>query len=269
MVPQNKTHISGTVFESYGVSFALRSNEAGLLEKAVQTVRTSLLGNLSISDKTPDFTIELEHTGRNYAMRLNNDEIASGTSGKKFIKFLDSVIRASVGEYVRDRIFLHAGAVGWKGGAILLPADSFKGKSTLVTEMVKHGAEYLSDDFAIIDKEGIVHPFPRPINLRTPDFRPYRVSVDTIGKRADIAMPVAAIIFTEYVEGATWAPARLSPGKGALEMIPFSLTFRREPELTLAILNKVASRAIIASGPRGNAADTVADILNFVDKNAN
>ena len=269
MCAQSEAQTSSSTFESYGVVFELRSEDTALFDKAVRTVRTSLLGNLVPSERSPDFTIELDHKGRRYAMVLNDEEIASGTSGKKFIKFLDSVIRASVGEYVSDRVFLHAGAVGWKGRAILLPADSFKGKSTLVTEMVKQGAEYLSDDFAILDPDGMVHPFPRPIRRRTPDFRPYEITIDSIGKRAEKAMPVAAVLFTEYVEGATWLPSQLTPGQGALQMIPFALTFRREPELTMAILNKVASRAIIASGPRGNAVDTVAVILNFVDKNAN
>jgi hypothetical protein len=52
-------------------------------------------------------------------------------------------------------------------------------------------------------------------------------------------------------------------------MIPYTLTFRHRPESSLAILNKIAARAIIASSPRGNATEFAPVILNFVDKNAN
>jgi len=54
-----------------------------------------------------------------------------------------------------------------------------------------------------------------------------------------------------------------------LEMIPFTLTFRQQPELSLRVLNNIASRAIIASSPRGNAIDFADVILNFVDKTVN
>ena len=60
----------------------------------------------------------------------------------------------------RERVFVHAGVVGWKGHAIVIPGRSRSGKTTLVAELVKAGAEYYSDEFAVLDAEGRVHPFP-------------------------------------------------------------------------------------------------------------
>jgi hypothetical protein len=77
------------------------------------------------------------------------------------------------------------------------------------------------------------------------------------------------VLFTEYVPEARWKPKLLTPGNGALEMIPYTLTFRNRPESSLAVLNKIARHAIIASSPRGNAVEFAPVILNFVDKNAN
>src|SRR5205085_11744707 len=62
--------------------------------------------------------------------------------------------------------FLHAGVVGWKGRAIVVPGSSFTGKTTLVREMLHLGATYYSDEFAVVDRSGLVHPFPRPLGIR-------------------------------------------------------------------------------------------------------
>jgi hypothetical protein len=164
-------------FESYGVTVRLRSNLPAMLAKAESVARVSLLGNVSvIGRKNVDLDIELIKEGRTYLLRQNGEYVADGTSSLKFFKYFDSVIRASVGENAPELVFLHGGVVGWKGKAIVLPADSFKGKSTIVAELVRQGATYLSDDFALFDKDGSVHAFARPISMRTDAHREYRLS---------------------------------------------------------------------------------------------
>src|SRR5205814_1107286 len=112
-----------------------------------------------------DQLFELKRNKTGYALYHNGEGIGSCRGKKKFFKFFDSIVRIVVGENAVDRVFLHAGAVGRKGRAIVLPAESFKCKSTLVAELVRQGAEYYSDDFAIFDDHGLLHPFPRTISL--------------------------------------------------------------------------------------------------------
>jgi len=50
---------------------------------------------------------------------------------------------------------------------LLLPGPSRQGKSTLTQALVRAGAGYLSDDMAILDSEGMVRAFGRPIRLRS------------------------------------------------------------------------------------------------------
>jgi len=258
-------------FESYGVSVTISSNRQEMIDEAAAVARVSLLGLVKvIRKKNVDLHFQLDRVGRRYIFIQNGEEITWGTSRKKFFKFFDSVIRASIGEQTTDWVFVHAGVVGWNGKAILLPADSFKGKSTMVAELVRRGAVYYSDDFAILDKGGLVHAFPRPLSLRTEEFGEYKLTVDSIGGvPATGPMPVGLVLLTEYRKNAKWAPVVFSAGNGALEMIPFTLTFRKQPELSLRVLNNIASRAIIASSPRGNANDFADVILNFVDKTVN
>ena len=203
-------------------------------------------------------------------MIQNGEEITSGGPRKLFFKFFDSIIRVAIAERAVDRVFLHAGVVGWRGKAIVVPADSFKGKSTLITELVRNGATYYSDEFAIFDREGLVYPFPRRIGRRTEDYIPYELTAESIGGTIGVdPIPVGMVLITEYERGAAWEPVILSPGKGVLEMIPFTLCLRHQPDFSLEVLNNIASNAIIASSLRGTAEKFAITLLNFVDKHVN
>jgi len=256
-------------FESYGVRVRITSSDQELIDLGEAVSRRSLLGDVRrLSGGKFDQDFELNRTkGGTFQLIQNGERIASGRSRQKFFKFFDSVIRVSIAECAPTRVFLHAGVVGWRGKAIILPADSFKGKSTLVLELVKNGAEYYSDDFAIIDEDGLVHPFARPIALRTPEYRPYELTIEDFGgSPGNRPIPPGLVLFTEYVPNKKFSATIISPGQGVLEMIPFALTLRRRPELSMKVLNNVAQRAIIASGSRGTASKFAKTLLDLIDK---
>ncbi len=244
-----------------------------LIDEGTHVATRSLLNGLRlVRRKRADQHFLLNRQGRTYFLFQNGEEIASGGSRKKFFKFFDSVVRAAVAELAVDRVFVHAGVVGWKGKAIVMPADSFKGKSTLTAELVRRGAEYFSDDFALFDCNGLVHAYPRPFAMRTTDgkFREYQITVESLGGAYGLdPLPVGLVLFTEYRAGAAWDPKILTPGGALLEMIPYALTFRHRPKFSLLVLNSVLSHAIIATSPRGSAEDFAEVILNFVDKGVN
>lgn len=258
-------------FESYGVRVHVTSNEQDIVDEAATVLRKSLLGDVrTIEGGQFDHHFELNRSKDGMMHLVQNEvELSRGRSRKKFFKFFDSVIRVAVGEYAVDRVFLHAGVVGWKGKAIIIPADSFKGKSTLVAELVKNGAEYYSDEFAIVDEDGLVHPFARPLAMRTDDgkFRAYEVSVEELGgKTGSTPLPVGLVLITEYAPSKRWNPKLLTPGQGVLEMIPYTLCLRYAPDKSMSVLNKIARNAIIASSPRGSAETFALILLEFVDK---
>lgn len=60
---------------------------------------------------------------------------------------------------------VHAGAVGWEGGILALPAESGGGKSTLTAALVKTGFDYLSDEALVIEDSGAVVAYPKPFAL--------------------------------------------------------------------------------------------------------
>jgi hypothetical protein len=68
---------------------------------------------------------------------------------------------------VRSHVLIHAGAVTRGGQGIVLAADSFHGKTTLVLELVRRGFQFLSDETAALGRaDRRVHPFPRSLSVR-------------------------------------------------------------------------------------------------------
>lgn len=261
-------------FESYGVRVAIKSDHADIVEQAEIVARQSLMHKVrELKGNEVDQTFELNRTkSGTFTLVVNGNRIASGRSRRKFFKFLDSMVRVVIGEFAVDRVFMHAGAVGWKGKAIIIPGESFKGKSTLVAALVSNGASYYSDDFAVFDGDGLLHAFPRPLAMRNTEgkFKTYELTPEMLGGVRGIEpIPVRAIVLTEYEADAVWTPEILTPGKGILDMVPFILPLRHRPDFSLHVLNKITSRAIIASGRRGSADDFAKTLLDFVDKHVN
>ena len=75
-------------------------------------------------------------------------------------------LHRAVHDQVRDFLLLHAGAVVRDGDAILMPAETASGKSSLTLGLLERGASYLSDDLAALDPvTNRVYPFPKRIKL--------------------------------------------------------------------------------------------------------
>lgn len=63
-------------------------------------------------------------------------------------------------------IFLHAGAAGYNGVGFIFPGKSGSGKTTLTVALAKAGFDFLSDEFAIINRETkILVPFCRGMTM--------------------------------------------------------------------------------------------------------
>ncbi len=256
-------------FESYGVRFTIEASDAELLEKAERTARKALVNRLRIIDsKVPENTFRFSSDGDNLFLFQDGEQISTDAidGEHRFFRYFNSILRIFVAEHARDTVFIHAGVVGWKGKAIVIPASSFAGKTTLVAELVKNGAEYYSDEYAVLDDEGLVHPFPRDLSVRDAEFTPYDVSVEELGgKIGSKPIPVGTVLITSYDEGATWDPRRLTVGRGMLEVIPHTIPRNLNAEFSLKVLNTALKDAIILQGFRGEARYFAARFLSLFD----
>jgi hypothetical protein len=172
-------------------------------------------------------------------------------------------------EHSPDYVFLHAGVVGWQGLAILIPGRSYSGKSTLVAALCQAGAEYYSDEYAVLDRQGQVHPYPRPLRLRQPlpDISvPDGLASAPAGGR--VALPVGLVVVTQHEPGAVWQPQPVSPGLAILELLGHALASQQQPQVVLAVLRQALGQARTVRGPRGEAKETAQRLLQEVTRKA-
>lgn len=256
------------VFESYGVRFKIQADDPELLREAERTARKALLERLTVLESKVaehTFAFKCDEAGT-LSLFVNGKDFGSDDSGsrKRFFKFFNSMLRIVVAEHAIDYVFIHAGVVGWKGKAIVLPANSFQGKTTLVAELVKNGADYFSDEYAVLDADGLVHPFPRDLSVRDEMFQEEEVSALSLGgKIGSSAIPVGAVVLTGYDENAEWKPERLTVGQGIMEIIPHTIPRIFNTAFSLKVLNTAVSDAIILKSPRGDARQFASELLSF------
>ncbi len=181
---------------------------------------------------------------------------------------LESRLHSVVAQRAPEHLFVHAGVVGWRGQAIVFPGRSMSGKSTLVAALVQAGATYYSDEFAVFDTAGRVHPFPRPLSLRDPSAqRPERLSAETLGGHAGTEpLPVGLIVHTFYQKGAHWRPRTLSPGRALLTLLENTVQARTRPAVALATLRQVVERALMLEGKRGDVDTMVLRLFKRIEQ---
>lgn len=261
-------------FESYGVRVKVESDSDELLDKARQAVVAGFVDRAVFVEngvKLSDHVYRVTYDGDDHVLFKNGAEVSRGKSAKNFFKVLNSSLRVEVAEFADSKVFLHAGVVGWKGEAIVIPAKSFEGKSTLTAELVRIGADYYSDEYAVLDENGYVHPFPRKISMRYfGASREKDISVEELGGiYGRTPIPVSLVLLTGFVKGAIWHPKVLGPGDGIMEIIPHTIPIRRKAEFSLKVLDLVARRAIILKGSRGDSKKFAKILLAFFDNHIN
>ncbi|MCS6860093.1 MAG: hypothetical protein NZT92_07230 [Abditibacteriales bacterium] len=181
---------------------------------------------------------------------------------------LESDLHFVVAAWARcHRLFVHADVVGWRGKAIVIPGRSRSGKTTLVEALVKAGATYYSDEYAVFDKRGRVHPYPKPLSIREEGSeRPKLYPVESLGGCAGTQpLPVGLIAVTKYQPGVRWRPRPLSAGQALLALLDNTVLARVKPELALAMLQPAVADAVALKGKRDQAEEVVASLLKCLE----
>ena len=256
----------GFSFSSYGTRLGARVSEPELLG-SLQT-RLPLESNITSEPIVDRLFSVLSKNTKTGEQRFNLywDHMLFGKelSHEDMLDKFDAIASLAVAELSDEKLFVHAGVVGWKGKAILIPGKSHSGKTTLVKELVKCGATYYSDEFAIIDKQGYVIAYPKPLSVREPGISKQRdVPVEDIGgKIGDKRLPVGLVVVSQYKKMAKWKPTALTPGNGLLAILDNTHSAQRAPERAIEILRKVTESSHILNGNRGEARKVAPMILN-------
>jgi hypothetical protein len=198
--------------------------------------------------------------------RLYEDEkcVARSTEARTIFESLQSRMHFAVAVGARTRLFVHAGVVGWNGGAILMPGHSHAGKSSLVSALVRSGATYYSDEYAVLDDQGLVYPFARPLGIREAHGRLRHVSPASLGAIVgDAPLPVRMVLLTQYAPGASWSPLPMSSGEMVLRLFEHTVAARNRAAAALRILCTAAVNAVGLRTSRGEADSVVDQILSI------
>src|SRR6266536_3088511 len=191
---------AGFSLKSYGVRIGIRSNNRACLVQVrehlphdwekVSSPIVDRLYSIVIGGEGPRQNIR-----RFSLLYADHVRLARSFDVAEVLNTLESDLRLFVAELARGRVFVHAGVVGWQGRAIVIPGTSFSGKSTLVMELVRAGATYYSDEYAVFDRRGRVHPYARSLSIREKTTgQTERFPVGSLGRVAGVEpLPVGLV----------------------------------------------------------------------------
>jgi hypothetical protein len=258
----------GISFVSFGRRVGIRVNDPAVMDRLPEVLPP---GWKPASSPVVDFVYSLRVSSNPASARIRNYNLLYGGSGRlvrtmdreEVFATLKQSLELLMAHWARGRVFVHAGVVGWRERAIVLPGEACGDKTDLVAALVQAGAIHYSDDYAVFDARGRVYPYVRPLaprgegNGHEPPSRS-----PSPGSRARLkALPVGLIALAEYQPGARWRPRPLTPGLAVLGLLAHTIPARHRPAAALATLEQVVTQARAVKGKRGDAEHTAQMLL--------
>jgi hypothetical protein len=265
---------AGACIDAYGARIGIRVNQAALLKrlpsllppgwKPLAAPRVDELHSLVLGGATRTRARAYNLVYWGIARRARTMDLEEALS------VLEADLRLNVAAAATRRVFVHAGVVEHRGKAIVLPGRSGAGKTTLVAALVRAGATYYSDEFAVLDGRGRVYPFAKPLSLRDPATGEARsVTAEELGAVSG-TRPLRAglVVLSSYRAGARWRPVRLTPGGALLGLVPHTVPVRRRPEASLRALTALVEGAPVLRSARGEAEALAPLLLERLEETA-
>lgn len=257
---RGRADVARVALEAFGVPIEVSVTPAAELER-VRPLLPPRWRPCASSVVQKRFAIRPDATGT-YALHKDNELFVDSLGFDLALVLLEAQVRAYVALHAPDRIFVHAGVVGYGGRAIVLPGMSFSGKTTLVAALVAAGATYYSDEFAPLDENGLVHPYPKPLSLRDERQVQHDHDVESLGGTAgEEPLPIGAVIATTYTPGERWDPRSLTAGEGVLALLANTVAAQTRPEQVMHFLAASVDGAVILESRRGDAAELAPALL--------
>lgn len=251
--------------ESYGVRLDVRIDDPAIRDAVMDVLPP---GWRPASESFPDAEVSLlKAPGSRYGVVGDGTgRIPHAVDLDVALMLLEGHLRDCVARWAPELVFVHAGVVARDGRALVIPGDSFSGKSTLVAALVEAGATYFSDEFAVLDHEGLVHPYAKPLWLRSDGGEREEISASQLG--ADPhgqPVPPMLILVTRYVPGAAWDPRPVSAGEAALALLSHTVPAQERPADSMRAVRLVAERCRCLRSERPEARDLAPQLLALLE----
>ncbi len=260
---------AGTCIEAHGVRLGLRTNAPELLDRLASCLPPGWRPSPG-AEVDELFSVWVDPgAARPSRVYVGARRRARTRDLHQAFAVLESELRQSLAARSKHHTFVHAGVVGWQGRAIVVPGRSRSGKTTLVAELVRSGATYLSDEFAVLDARGRVHPFAKPLSIRGAggcDLHVLRPSAEDLGGQSGTEpLPVGLVVLASHRVGAEWQPETLTAGQAVIEMLAHTVPARLRPAASLQALERAVARAIVLKGERGEAGELAPRLLQLLE----
>ena len=209
----------------------------------------------------PDLFLRVEQAEDQFRLFVGDDLMSTPATVATLEAQIVRVLDDAIVERLRGWWAIHAGVVAWGSHALLLPGSTHSGKSTLVAELVKLGATYFSDEYALIDSEGKVHAYPRPMLLR--NGKPHPVVTPTRAAGTTPAV-VRWILALHYDPDCEWKLTSIDQSEAMMILLrstPHVLS--GTPDLVLPFERAVTAAQSFV-GHRPEAAQAARDILRLI-----
>ncbi|MGA8731964.1 MAG: hypothetical protein WB608_24615 [Terracidiphilus sp.] len=262
----SSTHVFGV--RAYGCNIQMESPSLEAHLVLEQYILPSL-PRMDIAADVPHIVVRVTEVDGQFQVFVGDQVVASASSAIGMVPPLIKVLDDAVIERLTMLRAIHAGAVVWNQRALLLPGATHAGKSSLVAELLRRGATYFSDEFALIDAQGFVHPYPRPLLLR--NGRPIQSPVlpqEFNVPVGDAPAPVGWIFSLEYVPGTTWNVSSLPHGEAVLTLLKNTPHYLAELPDLVEVFQSAVAGAICFSGQRDEAVPAVDHILQLVESHS-
>ena len=225
------------------------------------------LPRIEASANQPDISIHVGQIGEEFRLSVNGVVAASAVQPILLVPPIINALDTIVIQRLRTLHAVHAGAVKLGEHALLLPGASHAGKSSLVAELLKRGATYLSDEYALMDSNGCVHSYPRPLLLRNgrPDQFPLLPS-ECDAFIADEPIPVRWILSLRYQASGSWQITAVPQGLAMLDLLRNTPHALADSPGMVASFRMAVAQASCYSGTRNEASHAAAEIFRLVEK---
>ena len=199
-----------------------------------------------------------------FAVRSTDSSVCASEAWPYLFAVIQQQVDEAVIHHAVDRAAVHAGVVALNGQAILLPGTSGSGKTTLVHELIRRGFTYLSDEYALIDSHGRVHPYPRALMVRDEFGEQHPRLPEELGAQVcrEVLPPGLVLALSHRSEG-DFEVVPLSHGECLLRLLQNTPQVLAERPEILGPLQALAGAAPCFAGFRGNAGEAADRILEL------
>lgn len=254
----------GFGLEAFDSSIHVECADAEILDALDRCIFPSLVRATS-NRFSPNIFVRVDRRAEGFGVFVNDLLAAAVTN--LYDALLAAVKALDDAVVHRMKMFraVHAGAVLIDGNALLLPGSSHAGKSSLVAELLRRGASCFSDEYALLDHEGRVHAYPRPLLLRNGRPQQSLFLPEDLGSTfAEGAAPVGWILALDYVSSGVWDVHEIEQGEAVMILLRNTPHEMANSPALVDFFLRTAANAVCYTGRRCDVAEAATHVLKLI-----